>query len=250
MEHRNGSAAAIVIGLIAVVVVGLGVFYVVSDPFSTSVDSAFEGATEWTSENIQANPVGYLSWAGKQVEKTENDLKTSELSLTTNINKAKRKMEKAEAEISTYQAFVDEAIAGYKKAKKEDSFPVMVRGQSLDEPTLKKMTVEASTKLKASKDLKGAFQKMLTTLDKKLTEVKSKQTEVMKMKVKLESDLEIAKTNKTVDGIEGIGDRLGAIMDTSQALAGATTDAPSLDSMLAPSGEQQVDTDFEALLSD
>ncbi|MFW5724536.1 MAG: hypothetical protein ACOCYP_02680 [Planctomycetota bacterium] len=251
MQHRSGAAAiVIIVGLVVVALLAFGVFYLVSDPFSTKVDDAISGATEWTPENIQANPVGYLSWASKQVAGTEQKLKASQLSLTTKRNQARRKLEKAEAEMSTYQAFLDEAKESYRAAKTADTWPVTVRSKQLDEADLKRLVVDANSKHQNQKEMHAAFTRTLGIIETKLSELAAKLTEVQKMKNKLETDLEVAKTNQTVAGLDDIDDRVGAIIDTSNALAGTTTDEISLDEMIIPSGQQRVDTEFEAIMGE
>jgi len=78
--------------------------------------------------------------------------------------------------------------------------------------------------------------------------VKVKLDEVNLLRTQLESDLEVARVNKTVDGIEGINDQLGSIMDTSMALAQQQDDAGLLDSVMTQTPDQAIDDEFSKIM--
>jgi chromosome segregation ATPase len=248
IPHRQG-AVGIVIGVIIVVVVGIGAWYLVSDTFSTKLDQAFEQGTKWTSENIQADPVGYLTWAMKQTTATEGRLKASQLALKTKQNQANRGLEKTLGDQATYQKLLDEAKAAYQEAKANDSWPTKIAGTQADERQLKKIIVDTHNKMKNLNRLVDTYRKTAGVIDTKLGEVESKLSELTEVKMNLSSQLEVAKVNQSVAGIGDIHDQLGAIIDTSNALASSTTsDELSIESLVAPTGEQRVDSEFDAIM--
>ena len=71
--------------ILAIVIVGGGILFFYSKPFSTKVKEAARQATEWTSENIQKDPVGYLTWAMDECYATEEKLSASKLSMNTQL---------------------------------------------------------------------------------------------------------------------------------------------------------------------
>ena len=57
----------------------------------------------------------------------------------------------------------------------------------------------------------------------KLGEIEGKLAEVDKLKNKLSTNMEIAKVNQSVEGMDSIGDQLNSIVDTSSALTDTTS---------------------------
>ncbi|GEM_PF-3191901 len=245
VENKKGSAT--VFAIIGVVVVGLVIFYFVSDPFSTRVDQVASQATEWTPENIQKDPVGYLTWALKETGKTEQQLNASALSLRTKQNQADRQLTAKSADLSNYTKLLEEMKQAYKDAAANSAWPANVRGIQMEEAVLKGKVVESNDKINQLNELVGTYQKTKSVIGRKLGEVEQKLTEIRKLQNQLSTDLEIAKVNKSVEGIGDINDKLMAIMDTSSALANDSGDI-SLDDLVSPSNDQMVDDEFSKIM--
>jgi len=237
-----------IIGVVGVLVVLGGIWFVLSKPFQTQVKETFRQGTEWTPENIQADPVGYLTWAQAETKKTEQKLEASVLSLRTKKNAAARSLEKNKADQADYEKLLAEFKEGYIAA--EGNFPVKIRGVEFEESGLKRKIVECNDKLENVTSLVGTYEKSKTTIDRKLGEIEQKMSEVTKLTNKLGTDLEIAKVNKSVEGIEGIGDTLNSIMDTTDALVSTAEDGISVEEMITPTGEMRVDDEFDKIMGE
>jgi hypothetical protein len=246
MQGKRGNTVAIV--LVIVLVLGAILFFV-SKPFQTRVKQATRQATEWTPENIQKDPVGYLSWALAECGKTEEKLQASRLALKTNRNNAERSLSTHQADQTAYTKLLDEAKSLYRQAGASASWPAELRGVKMEEAVLKAKIVEAHDKLSGLGELIATYQQSRQIIDRKLVEVEAKLTEVTKLESKLSTDLEIAKVRKTVEGIGTISDQLNAIVDTSEALVSATKDGISLEELVKPSGERRVETEFEKIMA-
>jgi len=246
MKHPKSGTSPIVY-VIIVAVVGLVIFYLVSDPFSTKVDEGVRQATEWTPENIQEDPVGYLTWALKETLKTEEKLEASALSLRTKLNQANREQQAKDADLTNYNKLLDEAKTLYRESAANESWPAELRGNSMEERKLKSTIVEANDKVNQLQELVTTYTNTGKLIERKLDEVEMKITEVRKLKNKLDTDLEIAKVQKSVEGIGEINDRLNAIMDTSAALVDSGTEL-SLEDLVTPSGDQRVDEEFSKIM--
>lgn len=247
-SKNRGSALTIVVALVVIVILGAGLWYFLSDPFSTRVNEAYKQGTEWTAENIQANPVGYLTWALSEVDKTEDKLEAGIISLKTKKSQADRALSKNTADKTQYETLLVEFKTAYKEAKPESKFPVSVRGVSLDEPALKKKIVESNDKIQNLTTLVDAYSRNKQVIETKLAEIEAKQSELVKLKNKLSTDLEIAKVNKSVDGLNDIGDTLNAITDTSNALVADSQDV-SIEAMIKPVGDARVDEEFDKIMA-
>lgn len=244
-KHQQGST--LIIGIIVLVVLGLGVFYIVSDPFSTKVNTALTGATEWTPENIQKDPVNYLTWALGKTKSSVSQLKTSELSLTMKRNKTTQKSDALSAQIKDGGEKLSKAKKLYKST---ETWPLQINGNDITQEQLKNKILEAHNSLENKKKLAKSHTKTNSIIKRKLTEVKNRILEAEQMKDKIATDLEIAKTNKAVAGITDIGSELNAIIATSDALSGASTDDMSLDDLLGDGSNSQNDAAFDSIMAD
>lgn len=246
ITSQRGSTSVIAI-ILVLVLIGGGIFFFVSKPFQTSVKDAYEVATEWTPENIQKDPVGYLSWALRHTDATKQKLEASILSLKTKRNAAARALEKNTADKGQYEKLFEELKQAYTAAAGQ--FPVVVRGNSLEEGKLKSSIVEANDTIRNHEILVQTYTKTGTIIERKLGEIQNQMTELERLRNKLSTDLEIAKVNKTVEGIGSIGDQLLAITDTANALASTAEEGTSLQDMITPTGTARVDEEFAKLMA-
>jgi len=247
-RRRGSSKQTVIIALIVLIAVGLGAFFLVSKPFSTQVKEGYRQATEWTADNIQEDPVGYLTWALSEVDNTEQRLQASVLGLKTKKNAAVRALERNQADQTEYGKLLDEFRDTYRSASSGRSWPVTVRNASFEENALKRKVVECNDKLKNVSTLVETYTKTKNVIDRKLNELDGKLVEVVKLKNKLSTDLEIAKVNKSVEGIDSIGDQLDAIVDASEALVSTSEEGVDLEEMIKPTGDQRVEDEFAKIM--
>lgn len=247
-QRRGASTLTVVIGLIALMFVSLGAYFVVSKPFSTRVRSSYRQATEWTAENIQKDPVGYLTWALSEVDKTEQRLQAGVLGLKTKKNAAVRALERDQADQTEYGKLLDEFKDAYLSASSSNSWPVTVRNASFEENALKRKIVEANDKLKSLSSLVETYAKTKNVIDRKLTELDGELAGVVKLKNKLTTNLEIAKVNASVEGIDSIGDQLNAIVDASEALVSTAEEGVDVEELIKPTGDQRVEDEFAKIM--
>ena len=147
-NRRGSSVVGLIVGLVVLLLVAGGIWYLVSKPFQTHVNQSLTQATQWTAENIKKDPVGYLTWALAEVGKTQDKLQASELSLRTKKNTTARALEKQTADKSQYEKLLGEFKAAYTTAAGEKKWPTMVRGMEFDEMHLKRKIVECNDKIK------------------------------------------------------------------------------------------------------
>ena len=117
----------------------------------------------------------------------------------------------------------------------------------MSEADLKAHIVRANTQKEALTKLTNTYAAMQMKIKAKIGEVDGKLMEIEQLKSKLSTDLEVAKVNKSVEGIGEIGDKLSAIMDTSNALASGS-ESMDLDALLDPTGETRIDEEFDKIM--
>ena len=81
------------VSVIAVILaLGAG-YYAVSDPFKAKVDKLVEDKTEWTSENIQKDPEGYVRWALQELGASRTKLEGRRLDMRTKHSMAEQEVD-------------------------------------------------------------------------------------------------------------------------------------------------------------
>lgn len=246
MKKDNGSG--LVVGLVVLAVIAVAVLYFWSDPFQARVDNAARQASQWTPENIQKDPVGYLSWALKETENTGNKLSASSLGLRTQLNQLNRELTANQADRENYSKLLDDAKALYRTSLEKNTWPADLRGSALTEEQLKAAIVEANDKVVLIDELITTYSKARSVVERKQVQLEQKSHEVTKLTNKLKTDLEVAKVNKSVEGIGAINDQVAAIMDTANALVEQQAAGVSLEDLVTPTGKQRVDAEFEKIM--
>lgn len=249
MKNRTGQEGNTLVIVLVLLVVGAIGYYFYSDVFKTKVDETARQVREWTPENIQKDPVGYLTWARTECNKSREQLLARQLSVKTRINEATRTIGGNEAEGVQYDGFLVEAKDLYRSAAENNEWPVSLRGATLSEEQLKRRIVEAFQKIERDSAITVAYKGALVKYENQSAEIQVKLDELLQLKNKLTTDLELAKIKQSFDGIEGIADRLNAMMDTSNALSTDGADEPSLADLVKPSPEAQVNGAFAAIMA-
>ncbi|MDD4103337.1 MAG: hypothetical protein PHU80_12005 [Kiritimatiellae bacterium] len=203
--------------------------------------------TQWTTDNIQKEPVLYLQSAIKECEVIVQRLDTQLLALGIKMNQSSRETLVQAKERELYQKFLDTAKAKYREVSTSGVWPAELNGVTVTEEQLKRKIVEASGKVDSCVTLVSVHQQNVNKLERKLAEIAQKQQEVSALKRKLSLDLEVAKVKKAIDDIDGIKDTVNAMMDISNALVSGAGE-PALEDMVLPTVTSKLNSDFEKIM--
>ena len=207
-------------------------------------------ATEWTPENIRKDPSGYLTWAIAEVGKTEGKLKDAQLALETQRNDNQKKLDKTSDKKSACAALIKELADKFDVAQTKNEWPVTARGVTFDKPRdLKDKVVEVNRDLESANSLIESYTKALGSIDRQLGDINKKLTDVENLKTTLDTKLEEAKVQQTVEGIDGIHTDFDHIVSTSDALSKTAEHNTSVDEMLKPTGNAQNDEEFDKIMA-
>ena len=248
-KQNNGQAVLIIV----IVLVILAVIYLASDPVKTKVDIAYKEATTWTADNIRKDPVGYLTWAIKQVETLETNIDSRNLALETEKGKLETGLKENKTNYENYSAFLKDAKTAYNNASQDKSFPVEVRGYQLNENQLKEKIVEAHQNAERFEKLAQVYENTKRSLEVKIKELADKKAEIKNLKVKLGTDLEIAKVKNTISDLPEISTSLSSIQNTTNALSklngySNSEKIPTLSEMINQSSKSYLDEEFEKIM--
>jgi chromosome segregation ATPase len=245
-HHFTGSG--IVIAAI-ILVLGAGtIFFFVSDPFNTKVKEGYKQATKWTPENIQKDPVGYLTWAVDRCESTKKDLESTMISLKTKNNDLERKVTTTESELANYEDLLQDLKQLHKETEANDSWPATYKDHQFDKNELQNRVVETFNRVENLEMKLNNYTNLKEKITSKLSDVEAKKSELNQMEDKLETQLEMAKVNDSVSGLEDIGGELHTVLDKANALATTTDDSTDIDNLVKSSEDEKTKAAFDKIM--
>jgi DNA repair exonuclease SbcCD ATPase subunit len=261
---RRGAVSAIVLIIIAVVVIGLGVFYFASDPFSSKVDEKVRQATKWTPENIQKDPAGYFTWAIAELKKGREKLKANTLSITIEKEKAVRAAATNSAHAAALKKTLDSAKAAYKAlpdAGKDaggntvKKFPLNWGGGTFATlPEFQRQVLQAENKRQNAEKLATQFQASARKLDTYIAQLAEKENETAMKLDTATAQLKMVKAGQVISGLGEIGKSINDLLVTTDVVAAqaGASGGPSIADIAAEAAANektgQTAADFEALM--
>lgn len=219
--HRGGlSSAGIIVSIVGVAAVAAAGSYLISDVWSTKIDSAVSQFAEWTPENIAKDPKNYLNFCEKQAKAAQIKLKARNISIKQSKAKLAAKHEEAQNKVELGKKALTELKELRDAAESSNAWPVKFREVDLTKESLGKQAIkfrkemDQKTKLVAvaSKGLKQLeiqetkVSDALQKLDVQLTEITSKR-EMLEIK-SITEDItnDLVSMRGVLEGVVEIGD--------------------------------------------
>ena len=230
-----------------VVVVAGGYFF--SAPFKSKVDRKIEQATQWTPENIQKDPEGYLFFAQGEIENTKNTLEAQLIEVAQRRERASNLLVERAAEFDAVSSLLQELKDSYRQAETSGAWPVSVGDTAFTESDLRSRIIEAHARAKASGEQNDLIKSAIVQLNAREDKIRSQSDELEVVERKIESDLEVVKTTKALEGFEEIQIDLAAFTSASSLLADVPA-GDSLDALIAERKQLASDEDFQAILAE
>lgn len=110
--------------------------------------------TQWTPENIRANPALFLQDMIAASDALKNKIEAQDIAFIRLKKQAARKVSEADSAIARYTKFLNEAKKQYKAAKENgNAFPVNVNGFELSEEELSEKVADALERIELSKKI-------------------------------------------------------------------------------------------------
>jgi len=198
---KNGNA---LLGVIVLILVVGAIIYFVSDPFKTKVDEATRQVTQWTPENIQKDPAGYLAWSRKQCESSIASLEANLLALKTRKAADERSKVGEEADLKAYSALLSEAKSLYVTSSSSGNhrFPVVFRGLELTEDELKTKIIEANRKITKLNDAISIRARSINSLTAQINKTQQALEAAQQLLDKVSRDINIVKSEVSDSGFK------------------------------------------------
>jgi len=154
--------------------------------------------TQWTPENIRANPALFLQ------------------DMIAASDALKNKIEAQDIAIARYTKFLNEAKKQYKAAKENgNAFPVNVNGFELSEEELSEKVADALERIELSKKSRATNSVVVKKVEIRQGVLKTKSRELRSIRRKLVLQLEQVKMNEALGEIDSFTEVLGVLKDMS-----------------------------------
>jgi hypothetical protein len=243
-RHRPGLIGfGILVGIVVLVLVIGAVAYFASDPLRQRVDDAYRGATEWTPENIAADPSGYLSWAYGEMDRIEEDLQARQIALRRMVRETERDVDVEAAQVVRRETSLTTLKDIYRSAEAEAAWPVTVdSGQQMDEAEARALILQADKALQQSLEKIDRYEVAQTRINQELRNVEESLSLLQSQRGDLSHQIEMARLDETLRGYESLVDTVTSLTDTTAALAESSPNDLTIDDFAG----DQVRVDAEA----
>lgn len=207
-----------VIGLVVVIGIALAVFYLVSDPFRTRMDTLVEDQTTWTDENIAQDPEGYLRWSLREFDSIEQALRGRQVNLRTQQNSLQRRQEADALQLGAVRTKLDELRAAYRAADGANRWPATVGDLSVSQDELRTLILDADGRIVRLTENERRYGPAVRKVEADLNRVDETLGNLRERRTEVGRQLEQLKLETTITGLGDMNDRINALLDTSRAL--------------------------------
>ena len=249
-RHMRGAANTnLIFGVLILAIGTFGVLYFASDVFRTKTDATIRDMTEWTPENIAADPVNYLNFAEKQTQSTLQKLKANEISVNQQMAKLKSMQSEHQETIELGDKALNEVKTLYRDASAKQSWPVKFREKELDETMTKRQILNLAGQIDGKK-------KVLKTIATGIKKLEAQRSKISDARNQCQQQLAQIQTNRSMLEVQSITDDLkkqlvemkGVLVSTTAVASADSDDLVSLDQLADDSAGSVDEAKFDEIM--
>ena len=211
--------------LAIVVIAAAGVaFYFWSDPFRTKTNATLKQLSEWTPENITADPVGHLDFCEEEATTAEGQLKATEISIAQRRGTLEGMRSEADKTIQVGEKSLARLKAAYKGAAAENKWPIDYLGNELDRDAAKRQIVSLHQEIQSKKALRTKVEAGLTNLDVQKTKILEARADADRQLSQIKAHREILRVQLITDDLTEQLVSMRGVLETTIASAAAESD--------------------------
>jgi len=247
---RKGSATTVVLGVLAVAVVGSAIWYFMSDPFRTRVNESVKQGTTWTPEQIAKDPVMYLNYVEAETNKALDSLKASRIAIAQSKADLEIKGAEAKNKVAVGKKAVNDLIQVYKDADSKNVWPVSYNGQTHDKNWVQTNVVSLSKQVGQQQGLADQIDVAMKKLDAQNSKIDEAETKAREQLSEIGVNRETLKLNAITDDLtKKLASMQSVVSATSGIAAENKQTTISLDQLAAQSASQADNTEFDKILA-
>ncbi|MEM8883857.1 MAG: hypothetical protein AAGD14_07310 [Planctomycetota bacterium] len=249
-SSERGMGAGVLVGILALLVIGGVGFYLWSDPFRTKTNEAFKQMSEWTPENIAKDPINYLNFCEEQTNLALEKLKTSEISIAQKRGQLVEMRSEADGKIKVGDKALAELKAAYTAAAAAAAFPVTWSGKEYDKESCQKQIIGLDRQVKSQRSLHVKIDGSIKKLDIQKQRVIDQRAEARKQLTEIQSQREVLKVQQITDDLTTQLVDMKSVLQTVIATADESSDMKTLDDLAAESASSVDQEEFDAIMNE
>lgn len=217
-KNKTGSTASVIILILAIMAVAFGALYLFSPWVRTKVNQLWVRDLTWSPERIQKDPVGYLTHALAEVQKARDQMEANYISLSKNQREYARLKEQLLLEQQAAKKLLENGKTAYRDATQANAWPATFERRKVSEADLKSFILKTA-RLEASKGkMAEKYGELLLTLESCIKRTKSKLDETETARDEVNTNLEYAKANSSINNIGQLLKTVNTAVDISDIL--------------------------------
>ncbi len=245
----TGAHGGVLVPLVVLAVAVLGGLYFFSDVFRTKVQATARDLSEWTPENIAADPVGYLDFCETETKKTQTKLEASRISVAQRRAQLVGMKEKHETTLTNGSKALEELKTAYRAAETAGQWPLSWAGRSLDQEKAKLQIVELHREVQSKKGLIEKVDNGLKSLDAQVSKLQQAKATCEKQLAEIQTSREMLKVEEiTQDLTEQLIDMKGVLASTTALIVDEDTGPLGLEEAAETVASQVDDAEFAEIM--
>lgn len=230
-QRRGAGAIGIIVGIVAVLLIGGVIWYFVSDPFKSKIDKAVEEATKWTPDRIAKEPEAYLDYCEQQSKAALEKLKVHRTKLALSKGDLKKTKEDADALIAAGEAGIQGLGKLYKEAESSNAFPVKFKNQNFEKEQAARAILMWKRQVDGKKKLLATVENGIAALDAQGKKIDDAQFQAEDQLVQIKTSRETLKVSKLSDSLKDQLVKMQGVLSATVAIADQPPSVPSLEQL-------------------
>jgi hypothetical protein len=159
-------------------------------------------ARTWTSQEIAADPEGYLAWADNQVAVQIKARQEFLAKLSERQVQVRNRQKSAGADLTELENFLTRLTTAVKRAEDEDRWPVQVGAKKYERARAQELMATLPKQIELRKPLANDYEAALKAMDTKAAKVEGEIADLGRLREKLALDLERVRLKLGVGELE------------------------------------------------
>lgn len=244
---KSTKAGEVKIGVIILIVAVIGAAaYLLSDPFRTKADAAYDQFSKWTPENIAKDPENYLNFCEKEANAALMKLKASQISIAQNQASLGARQKETAEKIALGTKALGELKQLFKDAA--GKFPVTWNGRTLDENATKTQIINFSRELEAAGKLQTTVEAGLKKLEAQVAKVQEAKSQADQQISQIKTSREMLKVQKITDDLSKQLLDIGSALQGTLAAVSDTSGPITLDQLKSESATTVNEDEFKKIM--
>jgi hypothetical protein len=203
---------------------------------------------QWTPQEIQANPVGYLQWADRRIQTQISQREQKRRSLTERLDKIKARQTTLAENIANADNYRKRIETAARQSEDEERVPFKVGGLPFDQDTAKAAVAKLAQYVDDHKPLEADYEQAVAGMQQMVATLGRDLDALGRAREKLALDIERVGLNQSMADLDALRKTEEEIAGYDKALSKMTTEESlSIDRLPADDKASQK-VDVESLL--